>query len=260
MRTPVIALATVLLLAPSASAQSPTAQPVSPQTHRDALAHFRNGMAALESERYDEAETEFQGAIRLEAHFEGALYGLGQTYMRKHQYPEALRAYLDCREAFKFNAAAEAMGDAMADQRIRDQIEVLKDTERSLQRTSQGSTPQSIPAAIQRIRSQIQLLENRRNRRGQDAPAPVPAGLSMALGSAYFRLGQHVDAEREYKAAVTVDPSFGEAHSNLAVLYLVTERYDLAEASLKSAEKSGFKVNPNLKNDIEQRRKAAGSF
>jgi len=249
---PVIVIATLLLFANTSSEQS-----VSVQAHRDALAHFRTGMEALESERYDEAEREFKSAIRLEPEFEGALYGLGQTYMRTHQYDDAVRAYIDCREAFKHNAANEVMGDAVADQRLRDQIEVLKDTERNLQRTSQAGTPQSVSAAIQRIRSQIQLLESRRGRREHDAPPPVPAGLSMALGSAYFRLGRHEDAEREYKAAVTVDPSFGEAHSNLAVLYLVTERYDLAAAEVKAAEKSGFKVNPGLKTDIEEKKKKA---
>src|SRR5262245_58737300 len=89
------------------------------QAHREALAHFRTGMEALESERIDEAEHEFKSAIRLEPEFEGALYGLGQTYMRKHQYDDAVRAYSDCREAFKQNAANEAMGDAVADQRLR---------------------------------------------------------------------------------------------------------------------------------------------
>jgi len=230
--------------------------PVSPQAHLDALAHFRTGMTALESERYDEAESEFRRAIQLEHDFEGALYGLGQTFMRKHEYPEALQAYLDCRDAFKRNAAAEAMGDVVVDQRLRDQIQVLKDTERALQRMTQGSTPQSLPAAIQRIHSQIQLLESRRDRREHDAPSPVPAGLSMALGSAYFRLGRHDDAEREYKAAIAVMPSFGEAHSNLAALYLITERYELAQAEIKSAEKAGFKVNPGLKADVEKRKKA----
>jgi Flp pilus assembly protein TadD len=250
MRT--IMIGTLLLFA-----RGVFAQPAPPQSHIAALAHFRTGMAALESERYDEAQTEFQSAIRLERDFEGALYGLGQTFMRKRQYPEALQAYIDCREAFKRNAAAEAMGDIVADQRLRDQIEVLKDTERSLQRASQSSTPQNVPAAIQRIHSEIQLLENRRGRRAHDVPQAVPAGLSMALGSAYFRLGRHEDAEREYKASIEVMPSFGEAHSNLAALYLATERYELAQAEVKAAEKAGFKVNPGLKSDLEKRKKAA---
>ena len=81
----------------------------------------------------------------------------------------------------------------------------------------------------------------------------MPAGLSMALGSAYFRLDRHADAEREYKAAMAADAGFGEAHSNLAVLYLVSGRYDLADTEVKAAEKAGFKVNPGLKADIKKK-------
>src|SRR5262249_4189401 len=181
MRT--ILVAAMLLMAHDASAVDQAS--ASTQAHRDAVAQVRAGMLALESERYDEAEIAFKSAIKLEPDFEGAFYGLGQTYMRKHQYQDALQAYLDCREAFKHNAAAEAMGDVVADQKLRDQIQVLKDTERALQRTSQLSTPQNLQTALDRINSQISTLESRRRGREHDAPPPVPAGLSMALGSAY---------------------------------------------------------------------------
>jgi Flp pilus assembly protein TadD len=247
----IILIAALALMASSAQAPSAPAQ-----AHQDALAQFKSGMVALESERYDEAEAAFKKAVSLEPNYEGAYYGLGQTYMRKRLYEDAVQAYLHSRDAFKQNAAAEAAGDVMAEQHLRDQIQVLKDTERALQRTSQASTPQNVNSAIERVRSQISLLESRRNRR-PDAPPPVPAGLSMALGSAYFRLGRYEDAEREYKAALATDPAFGEAHSNLAVLYLVTGRYDLAEAEVASAEKAGFKVNASLKSDI--RKKKGGS-
>ena len=45
----------------------------------------------------------------------------------------------------------------------------------------------------------------------------------LALGSAYFRTEQFPDAEREYKAAIAVEPKSGEAFNNLAALYLQTE-------------------------------------
>lgn len=245
----IILMATLALMAHSAQAPA-----VPAQAHQDALAQFKSGMVALESERYDEAEAAFKKAVNLEPNYEGAYYGLGQTYMRKHLYEDAVQAYLHSREAFRQNAAAEAMGDVVADQKLRDQIQVLKDTERQLQRTSQTSSSLNVNQAIERIRGEITLLESRRGRTVHDAPPPVPAGLSMALGSAYFRLGRHEDAEREYKAAIAADPSFGEAHSNLAVLYMVRERYDQAEAEVKAAEKAGFKVNPNLKADIKKKR------
>jgi Flp pilus assembly protein TadD len=79
---------------------------------------------------------------------------------------------------------------------------------------------------------------------------PTPAWVSLALGSAYFRTNSLPDAEREYKNAITVNPNLGEAHNNLGVVYLMTNRASEASAELTAAEKAGFKVNPQLKEDV----------
>ena len=83
-------------------------------------------------------------------------------------------------------------------------------------------------------------------------PEPMPAWISLALGSAYFRSDALPDAEREYRAAIEVDPKLGEAHNNLAVVYMLTQRYAEADAEIKAAEKSGFRVNPQLKEDLKK--------
>ena len=80
----------------------------------------------------------------------------------------------------------------------------------------------------------------------------VFAWISIALGSAYFRSGATADAEREYRDALKVDARLGEAHSNLAVVLLVTSRFAEADAEIAAAEKSGFAVNPQLKADIKK--------
>ena len=85
-----------------------------------------------------------------------------------------------------------------------------------------------------------------------NGPEPVPAWLSLALGSAYFRSNALADAEREYRAAIEVDSKLGEAHNNLAVVYMTTGRYPQADAEVKAAEKNGFRVNPQLKEDIKK--------
>jgi Flp pilus assembly protein TadD len=79
-----------------------------------------------------------------------------------------------------------------------------------------------------------------------------PAELSLALGSAYFRSGDLVAAEREWKTAVSVNKRLGEAHNNLAALYAMTGRKAEAQQAVKNAERSGFRVNPNLKADIQR--------
>jgi len=243
-----------MVIATMTMAASLGAQTITDKQYREALGHFRAGMNALESEHYDKAETEFVAATRLDPQFDAAFYGLGQVYMRTHVYQKAVRAYVDCREAFKRNVADEAMGSVDADRRLQDQIKVLRDTVRNLERVSQASTSVNVSTSIIRLNDQINLLESRRTRSIVGTTAPVPAGVSMALGSAYLRLGQHTDAEREYKAALAVDPKFGEAHSNLAVVYLMSGRYEQAEEEVQAAEKAGFRVNPNLKDDIRKRK------
>ena len=53
-----------------------------------------------------------------------------------------------------------------------------------------------------------------------------------------------------------MNPKFGEAHNNLAVIYMTSGRYKDAEAEVKAAEKAGFRVNPQFKEDLK---KAAAS-
>lgn len=215
-----------------------------------ATQHFKRGMQELLGERYETAEREFRDAVKIDPLYDAAFYGLGQVYMATKQFEPAAKAYLAAREAFKSATAAESLAGVTTDRRLRDQIDALKDYERSLTRQMAASRNPAAQQAMDRIHDQIQQMEGRLHRTG-GPPPPVPAGYSMALGSAYFRLNQLADAEREYKAAIDVNPAFGEAHSNLAVVYFVTGRISEADAALKAAEKAGFKVNPRLKDDVE---------
>ena len=215
--------------------------------------HFRSGMSALAAEQYQKAEAEFQNAVLIDPLYDAAFYGLGQVYMATKRYDEAVRAYVRSRDAFKASLAADKFDAAAADRRLRDQLQASRDYGRQLQRMSPTQEP-SLSAAIERNREEQRQLESRLSRSKGAAPLPVPAGLSMALGSAYFRMDDIESAEREYLEAVKVDPAFGEAHNNLAVLYMLSGRLDQADREVTLAEESGFKVNPRLKDDIKKRR------
>jgi hypothetical protein len=81
-----------------------------------------------------------------------------------------------------------------ADRRLRDQIDALKDNERNMTRLTSGGQSPNAQQAIDQVREQIQQLESRKSRRASAPPPPVPAGLSMAIGSAYFRLNDLANA------------------------------------------------------------------
>jgi tetratricopeptide (TPR) repeat protein len=104
----------------------------------------------------------------------------------------------------------------------------------------------------QKIEERIREVEHERRRGIMGNTYETPAEVSLALGSAYFRNSNLGDAEREYKAAIDVNSKLGEAHNNLAVVYLLTNRASLAVDEIKAAEKAGFRVNPGLKQQVKE--------
>jgi tetratricopeptide (TPR) repeat protein len=219
--------------------------------HEIALQHLRAGQVALQQERYEQAERAFKNALELDSRLELAHYGLGQTYMATRRYAEAVRAFVDSRAAFTGNETDRLAHNVDAERRLDDQIRTLRDQRRGLE--SGRLRTLNVTAAINQIDNQIQQLEGLRRRQPGSAPI-VPAYISVALGSAFFRTSAFADAEREWRAALAVDPAIGEVHNNLAVIYMLTGRYDQADQAIGLAEKAGFKVNPQLKDDLKKRR------
>jgi Tfp pilus assembly protein PilF len=246
----IVAIACLLLLALS----SVPARAQAPRTR--AIQHLRAGQEAMQAEKWDIAEREFKSAIELDPLLELAHYGLGQTYMATKRYVEAVRAFVASRDAFQRAAADEMVGGLEAERRIEDQIRTLKDQRRALE-SGRYVTP-NLQATLVKIDDQIRQLEMHRGRR-RDGSAPVtPPYISIALGSAYFRTGAFADAEREWRAAVAAQPDLGEAHNNLAVVLMLTGRFDEAEREVQLAEKSGHRVSDAFKADLKARKAGKG--
>ena len=222
----------------------------SPREHIDAIRHLRLGQENLHAEQWDKAESEFQAARKLEPSLEMAHYGLGQVYMATKRFPAAVSAYLGCRDAFISNTARRATNDLDALRQLDDQIQSLEDEKTLIATGRVNAMLSGGPIDLDRRISDL------RARRYHDAKAmpETPAWISLALGSAYFRSDSLADAEREYRETLKADSKIGEAHNNLAVVLLLTGRYPEADAEIKAAEKAGFRVNPQLKEDLKKAR------
>jgi len=242
MRALVMTIAMTTALAASAAGQQ------SVKDHIDAMKHLRLGQENLRAEKWDLAEREFRAAVELEPPLEMAHYGLGQVYMATKRYPAAVQAYVGCRDAFLANMARDIHNDLLAERRLEDQIQALEDERTAI--TTGRVTPMLSSGAAELDR-RIHDLRTQRFHEARTAPV-VPTWISIALGSAHFRAGAMADAEREYRAAIAVDPKLGEAHNNLAVVCMLTGRFADAEQEIKAAEKSGFRVNPQLKEDLKK--------
>ena len=248
MRCFIAAAALLSIVARPVAAQPPPVPVPSVRDHIDAMRHLRLGQEHMHAEQWDKAEAEFKAAAKLEPTLEMAHYGLGQVYMNTKRFPAAVTAYLACRDAFVANTALLATHDLAARRQLDDQIQVLED-EKTLMVTGRVKAMLSGgPAELDR-----RISEMRSARFHDEKAMPgIPAWISIALGSAYFRTGAMVDAEREYRATLAVEPKLGEAHNNLAVVCLLTGRYPEADDEIKAAEKAGFRVNPQLKADLKK--------
>ena len=253
MRTQLtVALAALLL---SGSVPSVSAQP-NPERER-ARIQYRVGWENMRAEAWEKAVKSFQEAVEIDPAYELAYYMLGRANMPLKRYAQAIAAYSKCRDLYQAQAGKQ-FSNAQEAQRARsNRLTELDDMIRQVQ---------SMPPSI-RTQDQMRQLQERRQR-VQDAvatgytatlEATVPPWVSLALGSAHFRAEQFADAEREYKAAIAADSRSGETHSNLAVLYLQTGRYEEADKAVKAAEKTGFKVNPRLKEDIAAKKKSGSN-
>lgn len=213
---------------------------------------LKEGDKLLGSERYPQALEAYAGAIQLDPLMVMAYYGSGQAHMALKDYPEAIKSYRSAREAFEARRAANLLRTQENASARQDKIRDLRDRiseNQQLQLPADSAEARDRDRRVAQWESQITMLDRAESLVTLE---PLPAGMSLALGSAYFRSGQMADAEREYKAAIEVQPKLGEPRNNLAVVLFLTGRPAEAQEQVALAEKNGFKVPPGLKADIEK--------
>src|SRR5262245_43740899 len=250
MRRVLLLLAFAAVLSPAARA---LAQPPG-QTNANferARAHYISGWQHMRAERFAEAADEFNAAIDLNEKYELAYYGLGRAYLALHRYTEAVTSLSTCREIYSAEASAKFNGQMDAQRYRQDRLMELQDLKNQFSKGVQTNQAQDM---VRLIDNQIRLTTDANNRGLNVAiEDPVPSFVSLSLGSAYFRSERFEEAEASYKEATKADEKAGEAHNNLAVIYLMKADYPQALTEVKLAEKAGFRVNPELKDEIRQK-------
>ena len=218
-------------------------QLASDQDRRAALEFYRAGAELMSAERFEQAAAEFTKAIDKDPLLTLAHYHLGQAHMGLRRYASAIKAYQDCIKSSETLFTMSAAHRFEVEKRRDEEIREMRDTIIAYQR---GGHPLLAEKAEQHLRD----LENQRSTL-TDTFKPQPEVL-LALGSAHFRNGDRDSALAEWRAAIEGNPRLGEAHNNLAVIYLMNGKKADAESAVKLAEKNGFKVDSRLKDDIRK--------
>jgi tetratricopeptide (TPR) repeat protein len=259
--TVTMVFAALLALSGPAHAQQLAFKGASPEA-KQANQHYRNAWDAMHTESWDEAAKEFRAAIESDDKFALAYYGLGRAEMGRKNFPKAIAAYNDCKALYVRLGGERYTNQMDYKRRVEDQMLEYQTALQQAQQVSSGkATSQSQQLYVTELRTKLQQLQQAKDRTDSNVTIDIriPYFVPMSLGAAYFRNGAFANAETEYKAALEANPGSGETHNNLAVLYLTTGRLTEAEAEVKAAEKTGFKVNENLKSDIIQSKRRGGS-
>jgi tetratricopeptide (TPR) repeat protein len=217
-----------------------------PEKAREADRHYQAGVEYMQSESWDQAAEEFRAALAADPDMVLAHYNLGQCRMAQKRYVEAVAAYRNTKDAFTRMGHLSEQDREKGERDRQDEIRGLRDNLTQLHTVKDGSAERR----AMEIESRIRLLESMQFK-GNVRPA-MPAEFPLALGSAYFRQEKLPEAKAEYEEATRLNPKLGPAHNNLAVIYLLTGLPAEAETELSRAEKSGFPVNPRLREDIKR--------
>jgi tetratricopeptide (TPR) repeat protein len=221
-----------------------------PEKAREAEQFYRAGVESMKSEAFEKAADEFRAAIAANPEMVLAHYNLGQCRMAQKRYVEAAAAYRNTKDAFTRMGQLSEQDREKGERDRQDEIRGLRDNLTQLHTVKDGSAERR----AMEIDSRIRLLESMQFK-GNVRPA-MPAEFPLALGSAYFRQEKLQEAQAEYEEATKLNPKLGAAHNNLAVIYLMTGLPAEAETELTRAEKSGFPINPRLKEDIKKAKAA----
>ncbi len=220
---------------------------VTANARKEAREQYMKGETFMAEEDFEKAAAAFRMATRLDPEYTMAFYSLGQASMTLARYEDAVTAYEACRATIQARATFDAQRRGEERQARTDE---LLDIEAAIMRWGGPDAPPN--AYTSRMEERQRMLEQQQEKGAIDSPE-VPAELSIALGSAYFRLKRLEDAEREYREAIGAGDLTGAAHNNVAVIYMMTGRYDEAKDSVRMAEAAGFRVNPLFKDDLQKR-------
>lgn len=246
MRPTVIALIIAVLIAPTPAR--------SQQTDPAALVHYRAGLQLMSAEHWDEAAESFSRAIDIDDEFGLAHYWLGRARIAAGKYVAAIAALHACRELYLQQSGSRASDQLAANQRRQDQLREIREMIRERQRGPQNAANDRVVMHLETLANDV---ERQMSGSRMDFRLQVPAFVSLSLGSAYFRKGDFAPAEEYFRAAIDANPKMGEAHNNLAVVLLMTGRVAEAERETSLAEKAGFRVNPQFKDDLKAARRSS---
>jgi tetratricopeptide (TPR) repeat protein len=81
-------------------------------------------------------------------------------------------------------------------------------------------------------------------------PTTIPAEYYFYAGNCLMKLQRYFEAFDEYNKVIEINPEYGDAYGNLALLYFMTQDYVDSWLSLQMAKKYGAEINPEFEKTL----------
>jgi len=219
---------------------------------RRASSLVQRGDKAFQSGDLAKAQKLFGDAIEVIPSYPEAHMGLGHVAMKESRFEDAVAEYTAARDGYADVSGVmqeyrmEKYREAQREIReLEDQISVINDSNVKVSDATRRDKTLQFEQKIQSLRAMPYPEVGE--------PVEPPAELFFHLGNAQFRLARHEEALAAWEECVKLDSAFAAVYNNLAVLYMMKDRFDDARQAVARAEELGVTVNPNLKADLARR-------
>lgn len=191
----------------------------------DAWVYFYRGNESINQSLYEEAEEDYNKAIRLKSDFTEAYYNRGFAKYYNEKYKQAIQDFnqairLDSKDADSYHMRG------MAKSKLERWAKAIDDYDESLK-----LNPNDPDLYIDRAKAKTNL--------GQDKEAlvDVTAAIRIKPDDAYpynirglvqFKLGRYGAAKRDYSRAIRIDKDYAHAYYNRAESKIFLNQYDEA--------------------------------
>lgn len=230
-----------------------------------ALPHNNLGVLYSDRKRWNDAEREFEIAVRLKPDYLKAYYNLGVTYEQNHRREDAIRTFqktLTLQPDFvqaRFNLGNDYAAQGRLPAAIQEyQTFLTRHPNHAMAHMNLGNvyvSQRRLDEAVQEYRVALTLQPNlaqayynlgmayAEQGRLDDAIQAHTSAIKIQpdFAQAYYSLGNLYttekrldDAVKAYRTALTLKPNYAEAHNDLGIAYLQQARYEEASQQFKA--------------------------
>jgi glyoxylase-like metal-dependent hydrolase (beta-lactamase superfamily II)/TolA-binding protein len=221
--------------------------------------HFSKLKKYFVKKDLEKAEKELRKCLEIMPRHVKSHYFLSQILYQKGDFQQALK-HIEAAESNSLVIGHTLRGiiEVSTHNMRRKKQELRKWFDAAQNAGSQDGSCAAIPI-LREVKSELREIEGKQQR-STASLEQVPAEYFYAHGNVLFKMKRYKEALHQYIKTIAADPSHGKAYNNLANLYFMAKRYDIALNCLEKAEQNGVEINPKLKAAVIKGCESTGTY